>query len=316
MAQQQEQQEWYRILQVDPAAEPEVVEAAYRRLARKYHPDVNPALDASDRMKYINLAWEILRDPARRQAYDRQREKVEYSWEPPPPPRPARPKPEPILHVSPGILDFGELDRGDSRTMEVHLVNVGDGKLRGSILRLDRWVVLSAARIRDNRATLQITIHTKSLAKGREYHSGVNIKSNGGELIVPIRVQIKALSNPDSLVQRYYERGQAYFDRAEWNKAILEFTKVIVLDPSHIDAFISRGEAQRILGHDEDALYSFNEALKLDPHYAAALHGRGLTYRATGHLVEAEKDLFAAASLDSAYREDLEELLAARNGTP
>ena len=32
----------YKVLQVDPHAEPEVVDAAFRRMARKYHPDVNP----------------------------------------------------------------------------------------------------------------------------------------------------------------------------------------------------------------------------------------------------------------------------------
>lgn len=63
----------YKILQVDPEAEPEVVEAAYRRLARKYHPDVATGPDAQQRMVLINQAWEILRDPIRRAAVDRAR---------------------------------------------------------------------------------------------------------------------------------------------------------------------------------------------------------------------------------------------------
>jgi hypothetical protein len=62
----------YQALQVDPAAEPEIVEAAYRRLAKMYHPDVPKARDAGGRMKEINAAYEVLRDPARRAAYDRQ----------------------------------------------------------------------------------------------------------------------------------------------------------------------------------------------------------------------------------------------------
>lgn len=61
----------YRILQVDPEAEHEVIVAAYRRLARKYHPDVAAGPDAQVRMVRINQAWEILRDPVRRAAVDR-----------------------------------------------------------------------------------------------------------------------------------------------------------------------------------------------------------------------------------------------------
>ena len=61
----------YEILQVDPRAEPEVLEAAYRRLARKYHPDVSQSSDGARRMKELNAAYEVLRDPVRRADYDR-----------------------------------------------------------------------------------------------------------------------------------------------------------------------------------------------------------------------------------------------------
>lgn len=63
----------YKILQVDPEAEEEVIAAAYRRLARKYHPDTATGLEARGRMEAINAAWEVLGDPMRRAAYDRQR---------------------------------------------------------------------------------------------------------------------------------------------------------------------------------------------------------------------------------------------------
>ncbi len=63
----------YKTLQVDPEAEDEVIEAAYRRLARKYHPDVAPGAESEQRMVRINQAWEVLRDPIRRAAIDRAR---------------------------------------------------------------------------------------------------------------------------------------------------------------------------------------------------------------------------------------------------
>ncbi len=65
--------DWYAILQVAAAAEPEVVEAAYKRLAQKYHPDVNADPDATAIMQRLNEAYEVLSDPKKRSAYDRQR---------------------------------------------------------------------------------------------------------------------------------------------------------------------------------------------------------------------------------------------------
>lgn len=71
--QRNENKDYYVILQVDPRADPEVIEAAYRRLALKHHPDVSGESDAGRRMRELNEAFEVLSDPARRRAYDRQR---------------------------------------------------------------------------------------------------------------------------------------------------------------------------------------------------------------------------------------------------
>jgi curved DNA-binding protein CbpA len=63
----------YKTLQVDPEAEDEVIVAAYRRLARKYHPDVASSPEAAARMTAINAAWELIGDPQKRATFDRQR---------------------------------------------------------------------------------------------------------------------------------------------------------------------------------------------------------------------------------------------------
>ena len=60
----------YKILQVDPEAEDEVIQAAYRRLAQKYHPDRAAGTEAVERMVAINAAWELIGEPGRRRAYD------------------------------------------------------------------------------------------------------------------------------------------------------------------------------------------------------------------------------------------------------
>lgn len=62
----------YRTLQVDPGAEPEVIDAAWRRLAHVYHPDGGQRPD-EERMTAVNRAHQILKDPQQRAEYDRQR---------------------------------------------------------------------------------------------------------------------------------------------------------------------------------------------------------------------------------------------------
>jgi molecular chaperone DnaJ len=60
--------DYYRILGVDRNADDKTIKSAYRKLARKYHPDVNKGQDA--RFKEINEAYEVLSDPEKRRRYD------------------------------------------------------------------------------------------------------------------------------------------------------------------------------------------------------------------------------------------------------
>ncbi|MCA9989275.1 MAG: DnaJ domain-containing protein [Anaerolineales bacterium] len=70
--------DYYRILQVHEEAEVEVIEAAYRRLMRKYHPDLLPPQERDSdqvmaRVQALNEAYQVLRDDEQRLAYDTDR---------------------------------------------------------------------------------------------------------------------------------------------------------------------------------------------------------------------------------------------------
>jgi curved DNA-binding protein CbpA len=62
---------YYRALEVTPLASSDEIQRAYRALARRFHPDLNPRPGAAMRMASINMAYEVLSDPAKRAAYDR-----------------------------------------------------------------------------------------------------------------------------------------------------------------------------------------------------------------------------------------------------
>jgi DnaJ-class molecular chaperone len=65
------QNEYYRILNVDPKATPGQIKASYRKLALKYHPDRNTEnADAAEKMKQVNEAYAVLSDPRKRSEYD------------------------------------------------------------------------------------------------------------------------------------------------------------------------------------------------------------------------------------------------------
>ncbi len=65
-------QDYYQILQVHSRASQEVIRAAYRALAQRYHPD-NAGPSGEAKMVEINMAYEILGDPEKRTEYDRER---------------------------------------------------------------------------------------------------------------------------------------------------------------------------------------------------------------------------------------------------
>lgn len=78
--------DYYEVLGVSRTATKEEIQRAYRKLARKYHPDVNKESGAEDRFKEISEAYEVLKDPEKREKYDQLGEnwKSGQDFRPPP----------------------------------------------------------------------------------------------------------------------------------------------------------------------------------------------------------------------------------------
>jgi len=78
--------DYYKVLGVERTASDDEIKKAFRRLARKHHPDISKAPDASARMQELNEAHEVLRDKEKRAAYDRVGEGAQggQPFQPPP----------------------------------------------------------------------------------------------------------------------------------------------------------------------------------------------------------------------------------------
>src|SRR6478752_7280090 len=86
--------DYYRVLGVAPGASRPAIDEAYRRQAKAWHPDRNPDAEAEERFKRVTAAYEVLRDPTTRAAYDDFRFRVDAGllasrppprWDPPSP---------------------------------------------------------------------------------------------------------------------------------------------------------------------------------------------------------------------------------------
>lgn len=102
--------DYYAVLELPPDADDETIRLAYRRLARRYHPDI-AGEESLQRMQTLNQAYQTLSDPERRRIYDASRPQPAAPAAPPPSSPPPSPSPPPSASPAP----TSEAPRGTRR---------------------------------------------------------------------------------------------------------------------------------------------------------------------------------------------------------
>jgi tetratricopeptide (TPR) repeat protein len=100
------------------------------------------------------------------------------------------------------------------------------------------------------------------------------------------------------LVRIYYNRGNAYRDKGQYDRAIQDYDEAIRLDPKYADAFNNRGYTYNAKGQYDRAIKDFDEAIRLNPHLVAAFVNRGYSYDFEGQRDRALQDFDVAIRLD------------------
>jgi tetratricopeptide (TPR) repeat protein len=119
------------------------------------------------------------------------------------------------------------------------------------------------------------------------------------------RVISSARSTRDQVGNAYIGRGQHYYEKDDYDRAIADFNKAIPLKPKWLQlAYGNRGNAQAMKNLDQDAIDSYDQAISIDANYSAAYAGRGLIYEKMGLTERARGDYEAALSSKSEFQDE------------
>ena len=174
--------------------------AAYRRLAAKYHPDVNKASDAEERMCDLNAAYAVLGDPAKRTEYDRHRaarlSRTRASAGQSPSYHPSR-RATPMVVVNPSIISFGSVPKGVTSALNLE-ISVTEGRtLIGDIRTSHPWIRLSTNRLFSASTIVSVEVSTGGLREGVAQKGAVIIDSiSYGTRSIPVSVRVESLPKP------------------------------------------------------------------------------------------------------------------------
>ncbi|MHB8576036.1 MAG: J domain-containing protein [Dehalococcoidia bacterium] len=192
----------YALLQVSPRADVDVIEAAYRVLARRFHPDVNSSPNATAAMARLNAAWETLRDPAERAAYDRQDSGIRaplvrrdrsgaVGWAADVVADRQQTTGSPVLLVEPETISAGRVTRGARRSFTVSVQTEPAGiRVTASAPSGAVWLAASPTVLKGlEKEVVTVELRTRSLKPG-QHHATIELSTSWERRSVPVTVEV------------------------------------------------------------------------------------------------------------------------------
>ncbi|MBT5708661.1 tetratricopeptide repeat protein [Verrucomicrobia bacterium] len=158
-----------------------------------------------------------------------------------------------------------------------HIVRSGNARLRESFIRMGMWglLVVSVALVgQDSDADL---LYKRTISA-----------YNAGKLDEALELARKAIGKEKNDPKLYLTRGYIFQYQREYQKAVDDFTKVVELDPSSVDAWQRRGEENFKLAKFKDSVADFEKVVTLQPQRKPYHWQLGISYYYTGQHKEGQ----------------------------
>lgn len=134
------------------------------------------------------------------------------------------------------------------------------------------------------------------------YTNRGNAYDDLGEYNRAIDDYTEALRIEPGYASAYNNRGVSYDNLGDYTRAIENYDQALRYDPGHVNAYYNRGNAYDDLGEYRRAILDYSKALRLDPNYASAHQNRGVSYESLGEYERAAADWEQAIRIDGAPR--------------
>jgi tetratricopeptide (TPR) repeat protein len=109
----------------------------------------------------------------------------------------------------------------------------------------------------------------------------------------------EAKNEYDGMAKRYFSRGDAYYNKGNYDQAIEDYTKAINFNPDSAIEYCYRGDAYKNKGNYDQAIADYTKAISFDPNNMEAYFGRGVAYKSKGNYDLAIADYNKAITLNT-----------------
>jgi len=191
--------DYYQILQLHTSAEPEVIKAAYLKLAQKYNTDQNSS-KSEQKWKDLNEAYEILGNTAKKSSYDWEfslREPKKHQVPPPPTPPPARPRPV----VRPAVIRASDVKPGEPRKVTFIISNEGAAYSKIRISKPNDWIKIPRLKSlsQSTKLPLEIELELTGGEWEKSYSDNIIVKLDEEE--THVRIELTTIPEPPETKQ-------------------------------------------------------------------------------------------------------------------
>lgn len=225
--------DYYLILQVHPTAEPEVIKAAYWKLAQKYNTNSDQS-KSDQKWKDLNEAYEILGDSDKKRRYDSEYSKRSNKPNSPPPPPPRKSAPPPIVKpkpiVRPKVIRFDDVLPGEIKRAIFTIDNEGGSYSKKQLSNPSSWInIVDNVTIPDaKKLPLVIKLELVGRDWGQSYIENIIVKLDNEETHIRIELHTK-LDSQDKPKQQTPAESKASKPKKKTQSILLILACIIVL---------------------------------------------------------------------------------------